>query len=167
MDTALVVFTRDLRVHDNPALHQACQQARQVVPLFVADPALGVSAIGVSAIGGPAIGGPARGANRARFLAESLTDLRDSLRQRGADLIMRYGDPAAEVVRLATAVNATMVYLAELTSAGGVCPRVRVLRRGWPRARVLRRNSPRAVRRPAASGSSTAAPPAGRLRRAP
>jgi deoxyribodipyrimidine photolyase len=23
MDTAIVVFTRDLRLHDNPALHQA------------------------------------------------------------------------------------------------------------------------------------------------
>jgi DNA photolyase len=41
MDTAIVVFTRDLRLHDNPALHQACARARQVVPLFVVDPALG------------------------------------------------------------------------------------------------------------------------------
>ena len=98
MDTAIVVFTRDLRVHDNPALHQACQHARQVVPLFVTD---------------PAIAAPVRSPNRARFLAESLTDLRESLRQCGADLILRHGDPAAEVVRLATEVNATMVYLAD------------------------------------------------------
>ena len=40
MDTAIVVFTRDLRLHDNPALHQACARARQVVPLFVVDPAI-------------------------------------------------------------------------------------------------------------------------------
>ena len=40
MDTAIVVFTRDLRLHDNPALHQACARARQVVPLFVLDPAI-------------------------------------------------------------------------------------------------------------------------------
>lgn len=40
MDTAIVVFTRDLRLHDNPALHQAYVRARQVVPLFVADPAI-------------------------------------------------------------------------------------------------------------------------------
>ena len=58
MDTAIVLFTRDLRLHDNPALHQACARARQVVPLFVADPAI-----------------PAP-PNRARFLAESLADLR-------------------------------------------------------------------------------------------
>ena len=40
METAIVVFTRDLRLHDNPALHQACGAARRVVPLFVLDPAI-------------------------------------------------------------------------------------------------------------------------------
>ena len=95
MDTAIVVFTRDLRLHDNPALYQACVRARQVVPLFVIDPAI------------------AAPPNRARFLAESLADLRASLRERGADLILRRGDPAAEVIRLAGAVHATAVYIAD------------------------------------------------------
>ena len=72
METAIVMFTRDLRLHDNPALHQACSRARQVVPLFVADPAI-----------------PAP-PNRARFLAESLGDLRAQLRERGADLVIRH-----------------------------------------------------------------------------
>ena len=40
METAIVLFTRDLRLHDNPALHLACTRARQVVPLFVVDPAI-------------------------------------------------------------------------------------------------------------------------------
>ena len=40
MDTAIVLFTRDLRLHDNPALHLACARARQVVPLFALDPAI-------------------------------------------------------------------------------------------------------------------------------
>ena len=95
MDTAIVVFTRDLRLHDNPALHQACARARQVVPLFVADPAI------------------AAPPNRARFLAESLADLRAALRERGADLVVRQGEPAAEVIRLAADVNASAVYLAD------------------------------------------------------
>jgi deoxyribodipyrimidine photo-lyase len=98
MDTAIVLFTRDLRVHDNPALYQACQQARQVLPLFVVDPAVAAAA---------------RSPNRARFLAESVADLRGSLRERGADLVLRHGDPASEVTGLATEVNATMVYLAD------------------------------------------------------
>ena len=51
--------------------------------------------------------------NRARFLAESLADLRASLRERGADLVLRRGDPAAEVIRLAAEVRATAVYLAD------------------------------------------------------
>ena len=40
MDVAIVLFTRDLRVHDNPVLALACARARQVVPLFAVDPAL-------------------------------------------------------------------------------------------------------------------------------
>jgi len=98
MDTAIVLFTRDLRLHDNPALHQARERARQVVPLFVADPALDATK---------------RSPNRARFLAESLADLREALRERGADLVLREGEPAAEVIRLAAEVNAEAVYLAD------------------------------------------------------
>ncbi len=101
MDTAIVVFTRDLRLHDNPALHLACARARQVVPLFVLDPAIAAPPL------------RARSPNRARFLAESLADLRASLRERGADLVLRRGDPAAEVIRLAAEVQATAVYLAD------------------------------------------------------
>jgi len=94
METAIVVFTRDLRLHDNPALHQACSRARQVVPLFVQDPAL------------------AAPPNRARFLAESLADLRHQLRQRQADLVVRAGDPAAEIVQLAAETTAHAVFIA-------------------------------------------------------
>jgi deoxyribodipyrimidine photo-lyase len=95
METAIVVFTRDLRVHDNPALHRACGEDRQVVPLFVIDPAITAPP------------------SRARFLAQSLASLRQSLRERGADLVIRQGDPAAEVIKLATEVNAGAVYLAD------------------------------------------------------
>src|SRR5580692_7175388 len=95
METAIVLFTRDLRLHDNPALHAACAGARQVVPAFVLD---------------PAIAGPP---NRIRFLADALTDLREQLRERGADLVIRSGDPAAEVIRLADETGANAVYLAD------------------------------------------------------
>jgi deoxyribodipyrimidine photo-lyase len=95
VETAIVLFTRDLRLYDNPALHQACSRARQVVPLFVLDPAITAPP------------------NRARFLAESLADLRQHLRGRRADLIIRTGDPAAEVTRLATELNAHAIFLAD------------------------------------------------------
>ena len=94
METAIVVFTRDLRLRDNPALHLACARARQVVPLFVLDPAISAPP------------------NRARFLAESLADLRQQLRERGADLVIRPGQPAAEVIRLARETGAEAVHIA-------------------------------------------------------
>jgi deoxyribodipyrimidine photo-lyase len=94
MDTAVVLFTRDLRVHDNPALAGACARARRVVPLFVVDPALAVPP------------------NRARFLADSVAALREELRALGGDLIIRTGDPVAETIRLATETSAGAVFVA-------------------------------------------------------
>jgi deoxyribodipyrimidine photo-lyase len=94
MDTAIVLFTRDLRLQDNPALAGACARARQVVPLFVVDPALTVPP------------------NRARFLADSLAVLRQELRERGGDLAIRKGEPVAEVIRLATQTAAQAVFVA-------------------------------------------------------
>ena len=94
MDTSIVLFTRDLRVHDNPALADACGRARQVVPLFVVDPALTVPR------------------NRARFLADSAAALREELRELGGDLVIRRGNPVAEVIRLATQATAGAVFVA-------------------------------------------------------
>jgi deoxyribodipyrimidine photolyase len=95
METAIVVCTRDLRVHDNPALAGACAQARQVVPVFVADDRLMTSP------------------SRVRFLADSLADLREALRERGGDLVSRAGDPVSEVMRLAIETNAQAIFIAD------------------------------------------------------
>jgi deoxyribodipyrimidine photo-lyase len=35
--TAVVIFTRDLWIHDNPALAAACAASERVVPLLVLD----------------------------------------------------------------------------------------------------------------------------------
>lgn len=72
MDTVIVLFNRDLRTHDHPALAAACENARQVVPLFVLDPALPTG-------------------RRSAFLSECLADLRRSLRERGGELVIRRG----------------------------------------------------------------------------
>ena len=61
MDTAIMLFTRDLRLHDNPALHRRAPAPGQVVPLFVLEDRPVTS--------------PAP-PNRARFLPEALADLR-------------------------------------------------------------------------------------------
>jgi hypothetical protein len=40
LQTVVVLFTRDLRVHDHPALAAAVDRAERVVPLFVLDDAV-------------------------------------------------------------------------------------------------------------------------------
>ncbi|GLY07172.1 deoxyribodipyrimidine photo-lyase [Actinoplanes sp. NBRC 101535] len=95
MRTAVVLFTRDLRVHDNPALAAACANADRVIPLYVLDPTLG-----------------SLSPNRTRFLHQSLADLREQLRERGGDLVLRTGDPVAETIKVAREHDAAWVGLA-------------------------------------------------------
>ena len=94
MTSGLVLFTRDLRVHDNPALHAACEECERVVPLFVLDDAV------LAAFGAP---------NRVAFLLDSLRDLDASLRGLGGALVVRRGD----VVREVEALGCDVVYVAE------------------------------------------------------
>ncbi|WP_243422546.1 deoxyribodipyrimidine photo-lyase [Micromonospora globispora] len=91
---AIVLLTRDLRVHDHPALATACAAFDPVVPLYVLDPTLAELS-----------------PNRTRFLHQSLADLREALRARGGDLVVRQGDPVAETIRLAGEVGAEGVGL--------------------------------------------------------
>ncbi|MEY9910387.1 deoxyribodipyrimidine photo-lyase [Catenulispora sp. MAP12-49] len=94
---AVAVFTRDLRVHDNPVLAAAAASSGgEVVPLFVLD------------------GGilPRISPTRRRFLEESLADLDAGLRRLGGRLVLRSGDVVAEVCRVAHEVDAVEVHMA-------------------------------------------------------
>ncbi len=95
METAIVLFTQDLRVHDHPALVRALEKHETVVPLFVLDPAL--------------TGRASR--NRNAYLADALADLRGALRARGGELFVRQGETAAEVHALAQETGSTVVHL--------------------------------------------------------
>jgi len=85
---------RDLRLSDNPALLEALRNGRQVVPLFVVDPALW---------------GPS-GTNRRAFLVGCLNSLNESF---GGRLVVRRGRPEQVVARLAQEVEAPWVFMAE------------------------------------------------------
>ncbi|ASR37417.1 deoxyribodipyrimidine photolyase [Prauserella marina] len=98
MSVAIALFTRDLRVHDNPVLHAAARAAQRVVPLFVLD-----TGITSGAFNRP---------NRAAFLADCLADLDHGLRERGAALVIRRGHVAAEVCRLAGELDADEIHVA-------------------------------------------------------
>jgi deoxyribodipyrimidine photo-lyase len=95
-----MVFTRDLRVHDNPALTSAIAHREFVLPLFVLDDGLLRSAV-------------AAPPQRLAFLAGSLADLDSSLRARGGGLVVRRGEWVQEVIRAALSVGATDIYLAD------------------------------------------------------
>ncbi|MBE1588416.1 cryptochrome/photolyase family protein [Nonomuraea angiospora] len=90
MATAIVLFNRDLRVHDHPALAAACERAERVVPLFVLDPAVPEG-------------------NRRGFLLECLAELRAALRARDGDLVVRQGDVVRETMKLAAEVGVTTI----------------------------------------------------------
>jgi deoxyribodipyrimidine photo-lyase len=93
---AVVLFTRDLRVHDHPALARATTAAERVVPLFVFDEAL--------------LGSAFARPNRLKFLLESLHALDGSLRALGGGLVVRWGDVVGEVLTLARSVGARAVF---------------------------------------------------------
>lgn len=97
MRAAVVLFTRDLRVHDNPALAAAVEAAETVLPLFVLDEGIGRTRFGAAA-------------GRRAFLHESLAGLDTSLRGLGAALDVRKGEVVAETVRAAREVGATTVF---------------------------------------------------------
>jgi deoxyribodipyrimidine photo-lyase len=101
--TAIVLFNRDLRVHDHEALAAAPREFERVVPLFVFDQAI--------------LAGPFAAPNRVGFLLESLCDLDASLRARGGRLITRRGDAVDETVRVAESVGARDVFVSADVSA--------------------------------------------------
>jgi deoxyribodipyrimidine photo-lyase len=86
IETAIVLFNRDLRVHDHPAL-AAAARAERTVPLFVFDERLLRSRFAAP--------------NRVAFMLEALQDLDEALRRAGGRLIVRRGDPVREALAVA------------------------------------------------------------------
>ena len=97
MGTAVVLFTRDLRVHDHPALVCAAREHDAVAPVFVLDREI--------------LTGSAATPNRVAFLLDCLRDLDASLRERGAHLIVRRGDVVGEALAVARAISAEAIHM--------------------------------------------------------
>lgn len=67
-----------------------------VIPLFILDPTI--------------YKGRHASANRNRFLLECLQDLKESLKSKGADLVIRTGNTAKQLQRITADVNADAIY---------------------------------------------------------
>jgi deoxyribodipyrimidine photo-lyase len=102
VSSGLVLFTGDLRVHDNDALATAVSQHQLIIPAFVLDETL--------------LNGSCGAPNRVSFLLDSLRDLDQSLRSRGARLVLRRGDPVRQAIRLARRWNAQTIHIARETT---------------------------------------------------
>lgn len=92
----LVLFRNDLRVHDNPVLHQAAEavksgEASEVLPVYCFDPRF---------FGVTKYGHPKTGAFRAQFQLESVLDLKARLKTLGSDLLVAVGRPEDVVAGL-------------------------------------------------------------------
>jgi deoxyribodipyrimidine photo-lyase len=103
MAPALMIFTRDLRLHDNPALQAAISTSAQVIPCFVVDDEV------LARYGSHA--------TRLAFLADSLQDLDAGLRALGGGLVVRRGPWIETVTELARSAGATRIHLADDYSA--------------------------------------------------
>ena len=95
MNFALIWLRSDLRLTDNPALNAALAAGHTPVPLYINNPLQEYW--------------PDGAASR-WWLHHSLASLRDSLRERGSDLLIQQGDPAELLPRLARQFGATAVY---------------------------------------------------------
>jgi deoxyribodipyrimidine photo-lyase len=89
----IVWFRQDLRLHDNEALTDALKSGEEVIPVYVFDERVFKEK--------SRFGFRKTEKFRARFIIESVIDLRKSLRSLGSDLIVRTGKPEEEILKIA------------------------------------------------------------------
>lgn len=100
----IVWFKNDLRLHDHAALFSACKESSEIIPVFCFDPRqfwkvdLKIEKTG---------------SFRAKFLIESVENLRQNLIKAGANLVVRIGKPEEEIPKLAIACQAEAVFFSE------------------------------------------------------
>lgn len=96
MSVGIHWFRRDLRLQDNIALHQACEENSQVIPLFIIDTKL---------INSKRIGAP-----RLQFLLNALRSVDESLQKYGTRLLVRHGNPQEILPDVVKATGAKTLY---------------------------------------------------------
>ncbi|TDQ17123.1 deoxyribodipyrimidine photo-lyase (single-stranded DNA-specific) [Algoriphagus boseongensis] len=104
----VVWFRNDLRVSDNETLSKAIQQSQKIIPLYCFDPRMFEKT---------ELGFPKTGNFRAKFLLESLENLRSSLKKLGGDLVILKGKPEEVIPEFSEKVGAKAIfYSQEVTS---------------------------------------------------
>lgn len=112
MSTALVLFRRDLRLTDNPALSAACAAHTQVIPIFIHAPDEDAAW--------------AAGAASRWWLHHSLAALDNQLRAQHAGLHLRQGDTLDVLRELIRTSSATAVYWNRLYEPASIARDTRI-----------------------------------------
>jgi deoxyribodipyrimidine photo-lyase len=104
----LIWFRNDLRLHDHQPIGEALGKQAQIIPVYCFDPRQFEQA---------SFGFSKTGAFRAKLLLDSVADLRQSLRNRGSDLLIHQGFPEVLIPQIITNLGIDEVYFhAEVTS---------------------------------------------------
>ncbi len=99
---AIMWFRQDLRLHDNEALLEAVEHANEVIPIYVFDER--------TFLGRTKYGFKKTEKYRAKFIIESVAELRESLRKLNSDLIVRIGKPEEIIFKLAHQAKSSWVF---------------------------------------------------------
>jgi deoxyribodipyrimidine photo-lyase len=94
--TSIVLFRRDLRLHDNTALNAALCQSREIFPCFILDKTL--------------LKQLDNNLPRIQYMLAALQELDTSLRELGSQLHVVYDDPIAGLLRLLETFHAEAVF---------------------------------------------------------
>ena len=120
--THIVWFKRDLRVHDHAPLAAACASGEPVLALYIFEPELW--------------SGPDGTARQLTFLKESLTELAEALRERGAELVIRIGEASEVFNQLHRDHGITAIHFHSENRKGAEGARIEDVRRWALRAGV-------------------------------
>ncbi|MDP9017836.1 MAG: DNA photolyase family protein, partial [Candidatus Eremiobacteraeota bacterium] len=99
MKISLVWLRRDLRLHDNVAVFEACRASESVCLAFIIDPVL----LRSDRVGAPIV----------QAFFDALAGLRTQVRALGSDLAILQGEPAAELTGLARRIGASAIFFNE------------------------------------------------------
>ena len=99
--TGIVWFRNDLRVRDQEALYRASEECEHVIGLYCFDPIQ---------FGKTNFGFPKTGPFRAKFLLESVANLRKNLESLGIPLVIRVADPAVSIIELTASLKVDSLY---------------------------------------------------------
>lgn len=99
---AIVWFRNDLRLHDNEAICEALQSANEIIPVYIFDQRV--------FMGTTKYGFKKTDKYRAKFIIDSVIDLKGRLKALGSDLYIRIGNAEDELFKLALEFKSNWIF---------------------------------------------------------